>query len=152
MVQGGKLVFLCQLRMEPQGLVPDEPTTNSSAQYYRFSPARYTHPFPTLGPTERKPQEKSPGRIKKKNCALFHTATASFSFSFFFLYFCSRGHVFPIVSSLHFLGLPNKNKTNKCCLGGSLLICSRGHFSCFHPYYFFSSTKATLLHVACLHI
>jgi hypothetical protein len=133
MVQGGKLVFLCQLRMEPQGLVPDEPTTNSSAQYYRFSPARYTHPFPTLGPTERKPQEKSPGPTKKKTALCPH-CHCQFFFLYFFLYLCSRDHVFPIVSSLHFLGLPNKNKTNKCCLVGSLLICSRSHFSCFHPY------------------
>lgn len=35
MVEGGKLFFLCQVRMEPQGLVADEPTTNSSAQDYR---------------------------------------------------------------------------------------------------------------------
>lgn len=89
MVEGGKLVFLCQLRMEPQGLVADEPTTNSSAQDYRFTPARYTHPFHTLGPTERKPQEKCPGRTKKKLRSVPHCHC-----QFFFLFFfCTFVHV-----------------------------------------------------------
>jgi hypothetical protein len=136
--------------MEPQGLVADEPTTNSSAQYYRFSPARYTHPFPTLGPTKRKPQEKSPGPTKKKNCALCLCSTLPlpvFLFVFFFVLLFTWSRLsYRLVSSRLCIFWVYRIKTKQINVVWSVrfwfVAVSISHAST--PTKNFSSTKATL--------